>query len=191
MLAERLRSMGHSVVGVDRVKREGVGARVDQFVEADIERGLPAEVGDRFDAVIAVDVLGHVRDPEDLLRDCARRLRPGGTIFVSVPNFGHWYPRARVATGKFDYDSRGILDREHLRFFTRPGALRCFTAAGLKVARSMPIGLPLGLLARRSSGKAGAGRVTRAAKAVDQLGVRVRPSLFAYQFLFELRPTSA
>jgi SAM-dependent methyltransferase len=190
MLAGRLRTMGHTVVGVDRLKRDGVGDRVDRFIEADLERALPNEVGDGFDAVVAIDVLGHVREPEELLRECARRLRPGGTLLVSVPNFGHWYPRARVATGKFDYDQRGILDRDHLRFFTRKGALRTFAAAGVKVSRTTSIGIPVGLLARRSSGRSGSSRLTKAAKRVDQFGVKLRPPLFAYQFLFELRPAT-
>ena len=30
---------------------------------------------------------------------------------MSVPNFGHWYPRARIALGPFDYDQRGPLDQ--------------------------------------------------------------------------------
>ena len=93
-LDERLRALGHYVVGVDRVKPDAVGTRLDHFVEADLERGLPDDVGDDFDVVIAVDVLGHVREPETLLREGAARLRRGGSMLVSVANFAHWYPRA-------------------------------------------------------------------------------------------------
>ena len=68
--------------------------------------------------------------------------RRGGTVVTSVPNFGHWYPRSRVAVGRFDYDRRGILDAGHLRFFTRrelraahrPRRLRGAPARGRRAA---------------------------------------------------------
>jgi SAM-dependent methyltransferase len=189
-LDEQLRELGHHVVGVDRVKPESVGTRLDQFVEADLERGLPDDVGTDFDVVIAIDVLGHVRDPEALLREGAARLRRGGSMLVSVANFAHWSPRARIAVGRFGYDRRGILDAQHLRFFTRAGAQRCFESAGLAIRRTESVGLPVALLMRRSSGghrtPGGAQTLQRA----DRLSVAISPTLCAYQFLFELEPAS-
>lgn len=191
VLAARLRAAGHTVVGVDKVKHDGLGDRVDAFVEADLERGLPDDVGEGFDVILAVDVLGHVADPGAMLRDASARLRPGGTIYVGVANFGHWYPRLRVAAGRFDYDRRGILDRGHLRFFTRRSAERTFAAAGLGLRRAEAVGLPVKLLADRARGSAtGAARLARGARALDQAAVAVSPSLFAYQYLFELQPTA-
>jgi SAM-dependent methyltransferase len=187
VLGERLRALSHHVTGVDRVKHDGVGARLDQFVEADLELGLGPEVGAGFDVVIAADVIGHVRNPEHLLVEAAAKLRDGGALLVSVPNFAHWYPRGRVLFGRFDYDRRGILDAEHLRFFTRRSAERCFTDAGLELRDAQAVGLPLELLARRSSGKEHTPGV-RALRRLDRFGVEIDPSLFAYQFLFELAP---
>jgi glycosyltransferase involved in cell wall biosynthesis len=186
-LDERLRKLGHTVVGVDVVEREGVRERVDEFVRADLEQGIPTEVGGDFDLVLAVDVLGHVRDPEMLLAAADQRLRRGGTMLVSVANFGHWYPRARVLAGRFDYDRRGILDRGHLRFFTRASAERCFEAAGLDVRRVESVGLPVQLLLRRSSVTNPNTRASRALRRVDRAGVALAPSLCAFQFLFELQ----
>jgi len=190
-LAERLRAQGHSMVGVDRVKHEGVGARLDQFVEADLDGELPAAVGDGFDAVLAVDVLGFVREPVELLRGAAARLRPGGRLLVSVPNFGHWYPRARVMAGRFDYDRRGILDRGHVRFFTRSSAERTFAAAGLRIRHTDSVGLPVRLLVERSSGRDRSSRTAALLQSADRAGVAAFPSLFAFQFLFELESASA
>jgi SAM-dependent methyltransferase len=187
-LGERLRALGHHVTGVDHVKVDGVGARLDEFVEADLELGIPEEAGADFDVVVAADVIGHVRNPSVLLEQAAARLRRGGTLLVSVPNFAHWYVRARVAAGRFDYDRRGILDRGHLRFFTRPSAERTFAAAGLEVRHTDPVGLPVDLLAHRSSGQQRGSRGTRVLHRIDRVGVTASPSLFAYQFLFELAP---
>ena len=51
--AALVREPGHHVTGVDLVKHEGVGDRVDAFVEADLNQGLPAEIGGDFDVVVA------------------------------------------------------------------------------------------------------------------------------------------
>jgi SAM-dependent methyltransferase len=189
-LASTLRQQGHTVVGVDRAKRDGVAERVDHFVEADLDRPLPDDVGDGFDTVIAVDVLGFVRDPVALLRDAARRLAPTGRILVGIPNFGHWYPRLRVVTGRFDYDRRGILDADHIRFFTRRSARRAFAAAGLEERRMEAVGMPVHLMATRSiDGRSS--RVVNAVQRVDAVVADLMPSLFAYQFVFELSPRAS
>ena len=40
------RGFGHRVTGVDLVKHEGIADRVDTFVEADLNQGLPDDVGE-------------------------------------------------------------------------------------------------------------------------------------------------
>src|SRR5918994_1072685 len=116
-LAGQLRSAGHHVVGGDAVVTDGVKDRVDEFIQADLDLGLPPEVTGPFDVVIAADVLEHVRRPEVVLDELHRVVDPSGIVVASVPNFAHWYPRVRVLTGRFHYDRRGILDRTHVRFF--------------------------------------------------------------------------
>jgi SAM-dependent methyltransferase len=176
--------MGHHVVGVDLVKHEGLGERVDSFVEADLNAGLPTEAGSGFDVVVAGDVLEHVIDPDALMADLASRLADHGTILVSVPNFGHWYPRLRTASGTFDYDQRGPLDRGHVRFFTRRSFERLIANAGLRVIERRTVGSPLDVLERGRS--SAVGRVARIASTLDRAAVRARPTLFGYQFLYKL-----
>jgi methionine biosynthesis protein MetW len=184
-LGERLRELGHHVTGVDVVEHDGVRDRVDTFIAADLNHGIPAAVGTDFDVVVAADVLEHVRRPDDLLADARRRLRLGGAVIASIPNFAHWYPRARVALGRFDYDRRGILDRGHMRFFTRRSFERLVTEQGLTVHRRQAVGLPFDVVGRgRDTRTSGAGVLGP----IDAFTVAVRPTLFAYQFVYELRP---
>ncbi len=63
-----------------------------------------------------------------------------------MPNFGHWYPRGRIAIGLFGYDRRGILDETHLRFFTRSTLRRLVRDAGFDVLEERATGLPLGTI---------------------------------------------
>jgi glycosyltransferase involved in cell wall biosynthesis len=186
-LSERVRAMGHEVTGVDVVKHEQIGDRVDRFVEADLDRGIPAEIGDGYDVVLMADVLEHVRQPDRLLAEATRVLAPGGSILLSVPNFGHWYPRTRTALGLFDYDRRGILDDGHVRFFTRRSIERRIAAADLAIVRREATGLPVDVADRGGE----PGQVSTKAglvRKLDRLAVQVRPQLFGYQLVYELRP---
>jgi len=183
-----LRVHGHTVTGVDVEEHAHVRERVDTFVCADLENGVPEAVGDGYDVIIAADVLEHVRDPEGLLDDLRNRLAPGGSIVACVPNFGHWYPRLRVVLGRFDYDRRGILDRGHLRFFTRASFDRLVAATGYSARRREFLTLPIEVV-DRGGPDATAGRgdgMRRTIQRIDHIGTALRPTLFAYQFLYEL-----
>jgi 2-polyprenyl-3-methyl-5-hydroxy-6-metoxy-1,4-benzoquinol methylase len=149
---------------------------------ASLEDGIPAEAGDGFDIVVAADVIEHLRRPAEVLRDMRRVLRPGGQVLLSVPNFAHWYPRARVSLGMFGYDGKGILDETHLRFFTRATLRRMVRASGFDILEEQATGLPL----RTISGADG--RDLRVTRRVDRALVRARPTLFGYQFVLRLTP---
>jgi len=187
LLSERLRDLGHTVTGVDILELPSVRERVDRFIRADLDKGLPAEVQAEgpFDVVLAADVLEHVRCPEVVLEQCRDALAPHGVLVASVPNVGHWYARGRVALGLFDYDQRGIFDRGHVRFFTRKGFLRRLQTAGFAIVRSQATGLPLDALTDSD------GAAVRALRAADRLAVGLRPTLFGYQFVCQCvaRPT--
>ncbi|MGI8667040.1 MAG: methyltransferase domain-containing protein [Jatrophihabitans sp.] len=183
LFAERARAAGHHVTGVDCLEIPGVRQRTDRFFVADLEAGLPAEVGERYDVVVAGDIIEHLSRPGDILRQIRDVLRPGGQVLLSVPNFGHWYPRVRVLTGRFGYDRRGILDDTHLRFFTRATLRRTVRAAGFDILDEVSTGLPLGAVADRAGSPA-----LRAVRQVDGALVRARPTLFGYQHILRLTP---
>ena len=108
---------------------------------------------------------------------------------MSVPNFGHWYPRLRVALGRFDYDRRGILDADHVRFFTRRSFERLVRSEGFSVARRDATGLPIEVADRGGQGQeVESAGLSRLIARVDRTAVSLRPQLFGYQFLYELRP---
>ena len=78
---------GNEVVGVD-ADREALAEAARLGIEtswADLDQ--PLEFADTsFDVVVAGELLEHLRDPQRLVRDARRVLRPGGTLVGSVPN---------------------------------------------------------------------------------------------------------
>lgn len=93
-----------------------------------------------YDVVIAADVLEHLRDPWDALRRLHAVLVPGGRVVSSIPNLRYWkIVGDLVLRGRFDYTDEGILDRTHLRFFTRHTIPELFTSTGYSLDRLAPI----------------------------------------------------
>jgi 2-polyprenyl-3-methyl-5-hydroxy-6-metoxy-1,4-benzoquinol methylase len=181
LLSERLQGAGHEVTGVDFVEIAEVHDRVETFIQADLNTGIPEAAGNEFDVVLAADVLEHLRDPRILLEDMRQALSPDGLAVVCVPNVSHWYPRFRMLFGLFDYDQRGILDRTHLRFFTRRSIIRLVNQSGFEVRRIEAIGLPLDTLGMD-------GVIGTVLRGVDRALLAMWPTLFGYQFLLELTP---
>ncbi|MBK9476059.1 MAG: class I SAM-dependent methyltransferase [Tetrasphaera sp.] len=68
------------------------------YVQGDVTQGLPLETGS-FACVVAGEIIEHVPDPDQLLREIRRVLVPGGTLIVSTPNMVSWANRILVPLG--------------------------------------------------------------------------------------------
>ena len=88
----------------------------------------------RFDCIVFNDVLEHMVDPWAALRSAGDRLADDGWVVASIPNIRNLETlSALVRHGAWDYVDAGVLDRTHLRFFTRSTILALFEGAGFEV----------------------------------------------------------
>ena len=89
---------------------------------------------DTFDCIIFNDVLEHMVDPASALTLAKSLLSRGGSVVASIPNIGH-FPTVwnLVVRGEWEYKEYGILDKTHLRFFTRQSIARLFREAGFTI----------------------------------------------------------
>jgi 2-polyprenyl-3-methyl-5-hydroxy-6-metoxy-1,4-benzoquinol methylase len=163
-------------VTVDGVELNGEAAaearRYREMLVGSIEDpALRERIGSGYDAVLFLDVLEHLADPDAVLRAALEWLAPGGVVLCSIPNVAHWRVRLALLRGRFDYEDSGLLDRTHLRWYTRKTARDLVREAGYEltwehavVPQHPRVRVPQRLL---------------------------RPELFGYQFLIEGRPTRA
>lgn len=138
-------------VGIELSEVAALRARdvVDRVIVADIETDEVAFAGDYFDCILCLDVLEHLKDPWRVLRKLAGWLRPNGTLVASIPNVRYKSVVLDLALrGRFDYQDAGILDRTHLRFFTRSSAVSLMQSAGLVVGEVRPQPLRVGGVSR-------------------------------------------
>src|SRR5205814_3929808 len=114
----------------------------ERMIIADLDAGIPPLEG-AFDAIVCADVLEHLRDPRAALAALGRALADDGQVLVSIPNVAHLWMRLSLLAGRFEYAERGILDRTHLRFFTRRTLVTLLTDAGLRATRMTSTPVPL------------------------------------------------
>lgn len=90
------------------------------------------------DCWIFGDALEHLRDPWALLSSIRKIIPASGSIVACIPNAQHWSVQARLCSGNFRYENSGLLDRTHLRWFTRQTIFEMFANAGFKIVEGFP-----------------------------------------------------
>jgi 2-polyprenyl-3-methyl-5-hydroxy-6-metoxy-1,4-benzoquinol methylase len=180
----RSRNSECEIVGITQSEPEARIARsqMSRCLVADIESEIPESLLDRsFDVLIFSHVLEHLRHPSEVLARFAGLLRDGGQALIAVPNVMFWQMRLRFLRGDFEYDSSGILDDTHLRFFTYVTAEQMLFApeSSLRVASKTATGhVPLpGLRQYLLPRDVGA--------SIDRWACSCWPNLFGWQILIK------
>ena len=97
----------------------------------DVYHNLPENY---FDCIFFNDVLEHMIYPEDCLKKIKKNLQPGKTIIASIPNIRYINILKNLLFKRdWKYEDSGIMDRTHLRFFTKKSILRMFEDCGYKI----------------------------------------------------------
>ena len=117
--------------------------RLDKVIQGDVHKILPGLPEAGFDCVICNDVLEHLPDPDPVLAALASKLTESGVVVASIPNIRYLPVLFELLVLKdFRYGDWGVLDRTHLRFFTRKSIRRMFTTAGFEVQTMRGIQMP-------------------------------------------------
>ncbi len=137
------------VWGIERDEEACVRARerLDKVLPFDLEiaaqrlGGLPDDAGTRadFDCIILADVLEHLREPEKVLAWARDLLTAEGTLIISLPNTRHWSVVGGLVEGNWTYEPAGLLDRSHLRFYTRREAEALFDRLGFAIEQEVGV----------------------------------------------------
>jgi SAM-dependent methyltransferase len=105
---------------------------IEQFDDATFDTLFPS------DCWVFGDVLEHLYDPWAVLKRIRARLAPNGRVVACVPNVQHWSVQVRLNAGMFRYEDSGLMDRTHIRWFTRLSLLELFESCGYKVTGGIP-----------------------------------------------------
>ena len=151
LVSEPMARLGAEVTGADaaaenietaRLHAAQSGLTIDYRAET-AEALLAA--GERFDVVLALEIVEHVADPQDFVTTCARLLRPGGVVIASTLNRTPQSFAAAIVGAEWimRWLPKGT---HHWGRFIRPDELTAmFEAAGVRVVdRAGMVFNPLG-----------------------------------------------
>lgn len=148
--------------------------------------GLIDEIDDAslkgYDVVVLGDVLEHLSTPEVVLQRLVALQEANSVFMISVPNIANLWVRLNLLFGRFDYTDRGILDKTHLRFFTRKTLMAMLKNTGLEIVSIHVTPIPLELVSNFF--------VLPPGKFLHAAFARLTslfPTLLGYQFIAEAR----
>lgn len=134
-LGALMKDKGIRVSGIEGYPEAAAKARrkLDHVLTGSIETlPLPYRPG-QFDCIVFGDVLEHLVDPWAVLGKVRPFLQDKGTVLASIPNVGHMSVLAPLLAGRFAYEDQGLMDRTHLRFFTRTEIVLMFESCGYRI----------------------------------------------------------
>jgi 2-polyprenyl-3-methyl-5-hydroxy-6-metoxy-1,4-benzoquinol methylase len=89
-----------------------------------------------FDCVIFNDVLEHLIDPFAVLLKLKGKLAKDGIIVCSIPNIRFYHTLKKFIVNKqWKYEDAGIMDKTHLRFFTKASIIDMFDSLGYRILK--------------------------------------------------------
>ncbi|MCX6732787.1 MAG: class I SAM-dependent methyltransferase [Candidatus Roizmanbacteria bacterium] len=128
-----------SVVGIDFDKKslqqaEKYCSTVYEIDLDESDRIKNALNDERFDIITMGDVLEHLKHPGVLLKELQRYLKPNGMILAVLPNSAFISMRVKFLLGDYSYEKNGgLMDVDHLRFFSFRTAEILFREAGYRI----------------------------------------------------------
>lgn len=130
-----------------------------------------------YDVFLAAAILEHLKYPERLLQSARELLTDDALIIVSLPNIAYWQMRLMLLSGKFDYEDYGVMDRTHLKLYTRKTGQELLEQNGYQVINFETAGSMIQQIANRIARSRG-----------NTSAPQILPGLFAYELIYFARP---
>lgn len=133
--AKKLKKKNCRVWGIDS-DREALNEAsrfCDEVKTVNLENIKEIPFKRKFDYILLLDVLEHLKNPNNIMTAAKNSLKPTGRIIISTPNIAFLSIRLALLFGKFNYQKMGIMDENHLHFFTKKTLMKLISDSGLKL----------------------------------------------------------
>ncbi len=109
------------IVELDEEAGKIAAQSAKDYVIGDIQDYVWVEkfAGIQFDYILFADVLEHLTEAANVVKEAAKLLKPTGQICLSVPNIAHNSVIIDMINNKFEYKATGIMDNTHVHFYTK------------------------------------------------------------------------
>ena len=173
------------VTGVE-INKNQLKYNLNAFHTCDLDRDLPNIDYNKIDNVIMLDVIEHLKSPEEFMSKLYSKVSNNSKIeiLISTPNISFFLIRFMLFFGFFNYGKRGILDRTHTRLFTFSSFSKLILGANFKIVsvKGMPAPFPLAL---------GSNIFSNSLLNINRFLIFFFKSLFSYQIFMKIRPNTS
>jgi 2-polyprenyl-3-methyl-5-hydroxy-6-metoxy-1,4-benzoquinol methylase len=124
--------------GVEPMEKmaEVAAKKIDKVLIGTYQSVINKIPNDYFDLIICNDVIEHMSDHDAFLQSIMAKLVIDGCIIGSVPNVRYIMNLYELIIRKdWKYRDAGILDKSHLRFFSKKSLMRTFVEHGYKIEK--------------------------------------------------------
>ena len=177
--------LGCTVTAIDR-EPLARGVSVTESYVWDLDRGPPDLDYGSYDVIVMLDVIEHLRSPEEFVRLLHEKTSqsPSLRLIFTTANIGFFLTRIGLLLGQFNYGKRGILDLTHTRLFTLSTFRRLFTQDGFQVMSQEGVPAPFPLATSNRF-------LGHSLLALNRSLLRPFPRLLAYQMLLVVEPRAS
>ncbi len=169
------------VTGIDfNIKQK---QKLENYINFNLDEGLPEINYDQFDYILILDVIEHLKSPENFIKELKKKLKNNlkVKVIISTPNIAFFVMRFMLLFGKFNYGLRGILDKTHTRLFTFSSFSNLIKQSDFSILKTFGIPAPFQLAIGKNF-------FSKFLEKLNIFLIKISKKLFSFQIFLIIKP---
>ena len=171
------------ITAIDKSEKLENSSFIEKYFSFDLDNGLPDLDYNKFDYILLLDVIEHLKNPEEFMTRLKQKTEknPNLKIITSTGNVGFLIIRLMLLFGSFNYGHRGILDKTHTRLFTFSSFKNLMVQTGFNIKRISGVPAPVPFVI-------GNNILSKFLLNINKFFILISKEIFAYQIYLEIKP---
>jgi len=171
------------ITAIDKSEKLENSSFIEKYFSFDLDNGLPDLDYNKFDYILLLDVIEHLKNPEEFMTRLKQKTEknPNLKIITSTGNVGFLIIRLMLLFGSFNYGHKGILDKTHTRLFTFSSFKNLMVQTGFNIKRISGVPAPIPLVI-------GNNVLSKFLLNINKFFILISKEIFAYQIYLEIKP---
>ena len=168
---------------IDKSEKLENSSFIEKYISFDLDNGLPDLNYNKFDYILLLDVIEHLKNPEEFMTKLKHKTEknPNLTIIASTGNVAFLIIRLMLLFGSFNYGNKGILDKTHTRLFTFSSFKQLMLQTGFDIRKISGVPAPIALVT-------GDNILGKFLLNINKFFILISKTVFSYQIYFEIKP---
>ena len=171
------------ITAIDKSEKLENSSFIEKYFSFDLDNGLPDLDYNKFDYILLLDVIEHLKNPEEFMTRLKQKTEknPNLKIITSTGNVGFLIIRLMLLFGSFNYGHKGILDKTHTRLFTFSSFKNLMVQTGFNIKRISGVPAPIPFVI-------GNNILSKFLLNINKFFILISKEIFAYQIYLEIKP---